>query len=48
MSSDIHTADEVFNNLSEEDFGALLKFMQLSPEDREQVLRLARELSADK
>lgn len=48
MSSDTHTADEVFNDLSEEAFNALLKFMRLSPEDREQVLCLARELSADK
>lgn len=48
MSSDIHTADEVFNNLSEETFGALVKFMRLSPEDREQVLSLVRELSTDK
>lgn len=48
MSSDIHTADEVLNSLSEEEFGAVLKFMRLSPEDRGQVLNLVRELSADK
>lgn len=48
MSGNVHTADEVFNSLNEEAFGALLKFMQLSPEDREQVLSLVRELSTDK
>lgn len=48
MSSDIHTANEVFNNLSEENFDALVKFMRLSPEDREEVLSLVRELSVDK
>lgn len=48
MSSDTHTEDEVFNDLSEETFGALVKFMRMSPEEREQVLCLVRELSTDK
>ena len=48
MDSGINTADKLFDCLSEEAFGALMKFMRLSPEDREQVLGLLRELSIDK
>lgn len=39
------SADEIFFNLSEETFSAVLKFMRLSPEQREQVLELADELT---
>lgn len=48
MSNDIHNTDEVFYNLSEETFNALVKFMRLSPDEREQVIHFACDLSTDK
>lgn len=47
MNNEIHTAEELFNSLSEETVNALIKFMRLSPEDREQVLNLAHKISTN-
>ncbi len=44
MSDDIQNLEEIFHSLSEETFNAVLKFMQLSPEAREQVMHYADEL----
>lgn len=48
MTDNTQTAEDVFYNLSEEEFAAILKFSRLSDGDREKVLLFADKLTSNK
>lgn len=48
MTDNNQTAEDVFYNLSEEEFTAILKFSRLPDGDREKVLLLADKLTSNK